>query len=60
MNRTGDQTRFLFSWSDRDSVSNFAQAYLEACIFMEVAALRAMASDGGVEKHSSGSAESRE
>jgi hypothetical protein len=32
----------------RDSVSNFAQAYLEARIFMEVVALRVMASDGGV------------
>jgi glycosyltransferase involved in cell wall biosynthesis len=55
-NRTGDQTCFLFSCSNRDSVSDFAQAYLEARIFMEVAALRAMASDGGVEKHSIGSA----
>src|ERR1044071_6828680 len=59
MNRTGDQTCFLFSCHDRDSVSNFAQGYLEARIFMEVAALRAMASDGGAEKHSSGSAEDR-
>ena len=33
------------------------QAYLEARIFMKVAALRAMASDCGVEKHSNGSAE---
>src|SRR5206468_6161051 len=30
MNRTGDQTCFLFSCRDRDSVSNFAQAYSEA------------------------------
>ena len=30
MNRTGDQTCFLFSCRDRDSVSNFGQAYLEA------------------------------
>jgi 1,2-diacylglycerol 3-alpha-glucosyltransferase len=56
MNRTGDQTCFLFSCHDRDSVSNFAQAYSEARIFMKVAALRAMASDCGVEKHSIGSA----
>jgi hypothetical protein len=37
-NPAGDSTRFLFSWSDRDSVSDFAQAYLEARIFMNVAA----------------------
>src|SRR5512132_4197949 len=30
MNRTGDQTCFLFSCCDRDSVSNFAQADLKA------------------------------
>jgi hypothetical protein len=30
MNRTGDQTCFLFSCRDCDSVSNFAQAYSEA------------------------------
>ena len=30
MNRTGDQTCFLFSCRDRHSVSNFAQAYSEA------------------------------
>src|SRR5437016_6853153 len=30
MNRTGDQTCFLFSCRDRDSVSNFGQAYSEA------------------------------
>src|SRR5206468_13101874 len=30
MNRTGDQTRFLFSCRNRDSVSNFGQAYSEA------------------------------
>jgi hypothetical protein len=36
---------------------DFAQGYLEARIFMKVAALRAMASDCGVEKHSNGSAE---
>src|SRR6266478_8036461 len=30
MNRTGDQTCFLFSCRDRDSVSNFTQAYSEA------------------------------
>jgi hypothetical protein len=29
-NRTGDQTCFLFSCPDRDSVSNFGQAYSEA------------------------------
>jgi hypothetical protein len=36
---------------------DFAQAYLEARIFMKIAALRAMASERGVEKHSIGSAE---
>jgi hypothetical protein len=30
MNRTGDQTCFLFSRRDRDSVSNSGQAYSEA------------------------------
>src|SRR6266436_6300297 len=30
MNRTGDQTCFLFSCRNRDSVSNFGQAYSEA------------------------------
>src|SRR5947208_11409272 len=30
MNRTGDQTCFLFSFRNRDSVSNFGQAYSEA------------------------------
>jgi 1,2-diacylglycerol 3-alpha-glucosyltransferase len=40
----------------RDSVSDFAQAYLDPRIFMKVAALRAMASDCEVEKHSIGSA----
>jgi len=29
-NRTGDQTRFRFSHCHHDSVSNFAQAYLQA------------------------------
>src|SRR5437867_7748447 len=30
MNRTGDQTCFLFSCRNRDSVSDFGQAYSEA------------------------------
>ena len=56
MNRTGDQTCFLFSCRDRDYVSNFVQAYSKARIFVELLHLRAMASDCGVEKHSIGSA----